>query len=95
MTVLDKICADKRLHLDLKMRQFPLPTFEQALLNQPPPRGFIKNLKATAEKTTALITEVKKASPSKGLIRATFDAAETAQTYEENGAACLCCVKTL
>lgn len=89
MTVLDKICADKRLHLNHKMSQFPLPTFEQALLTQPPPRGFINKLKLKAEKNTALITEVKKASPSKGLIRATFDAAETAQTYEENGAACL------
>lgn len=89
MTVLEKICADTRKHVDLKMRQTPLSKLEVLLKEQPAPRGFITNLKTTAKKHTALITEVKKASPSKGLIRADFDAAEIAKTYEDNGAACL------
>lgn len=89
MTVLEKICADTRKHIDLKMGQTPLNKLEVLLKEQSAPRGFISNLKDTAKKHTALITEVKKASPSKGLIRANFNAAEIAKTYETNGAACL------
>lgn len=89
MTVLEKICADTRKHVDLKMRQTPLDQVKLLLQEQASPRGFIDNLNKTAEKHTALITEVKKASPSKGLIREDFDAVDIAKTYEENGAACL------
>lgn len=89
MSVLDKICADKRLHLDLKMRQFPIYTLENLLKHQPPIRPFIKQLKDFSKNQTALITEVKKASPSKGIIRSDFDPQKIAKTYEDNGAACL------
>ena len=88
--VLDKICADKRNHVDAKMRQRSLNDLKVLLEEQDhktnKPRGFIKALQ---QKDTALITEVKKASPSKGLIRSDFNPVEIASTYKKAGAACL------
>ena len=90
MSVLDKICTDKRDHIDLKMRQFPLSSLENLLQNQPPIRPFIRQIQDfNFEGQTALITEVKKASPSKGVIRSSFDPVKIANTYQNNGAACL------
>lgn len=89
MTVLEKICADKRVHVDAKMRQTSLDDLKASLQDQPPIRSFIKRLKDVSQNRRALITEVKKASPSKGIIRKNFDPVEIAQTYEASGAACL------
>jgi indole-3-glycerol phosphate synthase len=86
MSVLDHICADKRAHIERKKAQFSLSDIEKLVKNQTAPRGFIK---ALSVHTPAFITEVKKASPSKGVIREGFDAVEIAKTYEENGATCL------
>ncbi|MBI5482867.1 MAG: indole-3-glycerol-phosphate synthase TrpC, partial [Deltaproteobacteria bacterium] len=54
------------------------------------PRGFERHLReATASDWTAVIAEVKKGSPSKGIIRADFDPLEIAEIYQNNGATCL------
>lgn len=86
MTVLDQICADKRNHVESRKVQVPLATLETMVEGLPPTRGFINALK---QKNPALIAEVKKASPSKGIIRENFNPVEIATIYEENGAACL------
>lgn len=85
-TVLDRINADKRLHVAEKKAQLPLTELQKIVEDRPPTRGFVDTLRA---RTPALITEVKKASPSKGIIRADFNAVEIAKIYETNGAACL------
>ncbi len=84
--VLTKICADKRVHVDAKMHQMPLEKIKALLEEQDLTRSFISNIKA---KENALIAEVKKASPSKGVIRADFDPVNIAQIYETSGATCL------
>lgn len=85
-TVLDRICADKRVHVEAKKAQTPLAALQKQVEDSPPTRGFINALRA---KSPALIAEVKKASPSKGVIRENFDAVDIARIYESSGAACL------
>lgn len=85
-TVLDRICADKATHLKRRKLETPLSSLESLLPHCAPTRGFIKALRG---QSPALIAEVKKASPSKGVIREDFDAVEIAKIYEANGAACL------
>jgi len=85
-TVLDKICADKLAHIERMKAQTPLAALEEQIKHRPPTLGFIKALQKSSP---ALIAEVKKASPSKGIIRENFNAVEIAKIYESNGAACL------
>jgi indole-3-glycerol phosphate synthase len=78
----DEIAAAKRLR--------PLATLESDAKSAPPPRGFVKAIEnARAVGHYALIAEIKKASPSKGLIRADFDPAALARSYAQGGATCL------
>jgi len=88
--VLAEICAVKRDHVDATRRERPLATVETAAKSAPPVRGFAEAL-ATAETAGRypVITEIKKASPSAGLIRPDFDPAALAAAYEAAGAACL------
>ncbi len=85
-TVLDKICDDKRRHIERKKAYIPLSDLKSKSQDQSPTRGFIRTLKSH---DPALIAEVKKASPSKGIIRQDFDPVAIAKTYASNGAACL------
>jgi indole-3-glycerol phosphate synthase len=85
-SVLQQICDDKRAHIAAQKALRAEGVLLQALALCPPPRGFAKALTA---RNPGLIAEVKKASPSKGVIRADFDPAAIAVAYEEGGAACL------
>jgi len=88
--VLTRICDAKRLHIAARIAAAPLADIRQAAAGAVPPRGFARALRAqVAAGRYGLIAEIKKASPSKGLIRADFDPAKLAQDYERGGATCL------
>ncbi|CCQ73962.1 indole-3-glycerol phosphate synthase TrpC [Magnetospira sp. QH-2] len=88
--VLDKICADKRDHVARCKADRSLADVERAAKSAEPTRGFAEALtQAVAEGGHGLIAEIKKASPSKGLIRGDFDPETLAAAYEAGGASCL------
>ena len=87
--VLARICAAKRATVAKRKAALPLSELE-ARLPATPPRGFRRALEAKlASNALALIAEIKKASPSQGLIRADFDPPALARAYAAGGAACL------
>lgn len=88
--VLAKICAQKREHVATCRAQRPQSDVERAAREASPPRGFLTALQRKADQSGyGLICEIKKASPSKGLIREDFDPASLAQAYARGGATCL------
>ena len=88
--ILNKIVATKRLEVAAALRAKPLAVVEAEAAAQPAPRDFVGAIRAKiAAGQAAVIAEIKKASPSKGVIRPDFQPAAIARSYAQHGAACL------
>ena len=88
-TILDRIKTYKLADVAARKAARPLALVEDAARAAPPPRGFTAALREATNSGYGLIAEIKKASPSKGLIRADFDPPALARAYAEGGATCL------
>jgi len=84
--ILKQILQRKVEEIEARSKQISISTLSQRAANSPPPRGFIEAMNA---QVPAVIAEIKKASPSKGILRADFDPVAIAKSYEQNGATCL------
>ena len=88
--VLDRIMQHKRQEVEFMRSQLSIADVKAQANDTPACRGFTSAiLQSLAAERSAVIAEIKKASPSKGLIRADFDAVKTAESYEKHGACCL------
>ncbi len=84
--ILDEILADNLGELEARKRSFPLEELKKVASEQPPPLDFASALRGDR---VQLIAEVKKASPSRGIIRSDFDPVAIARTYAGNGASAI------
>ena len=84
--ILEQIVADKREELEAKKGTLPLAEIKKLALEKPPPLDFAS---ALAGEGIKVIAEVKKASPSRGIIRHDFNAVEIARIYADNGASAI------
>ena len=88
--ILNRILARKQQEISARQQTISLDGLQQQALAASAPRGFVAALKRRVELgESAVIAEIKKASPSKGVIRENFDVVEIAQSYEAGGASCL------
>ena len=85
--ILDKIVAKKRTEIADARTRISLEAMQEAATSAPPARDFLGSLQASSG--IGLIAEIKKASPSKGLIREDFDPPSIAKTYTDHGARCI------
>lgn len=86
-SILDQIVATKREEVERSRVFAPVDHLRRLADQQPPPRDFLGAIRQAAG--VALIAEVKKASPSKGVIRHDFDPVAIARTYQQHGATCI------
>ncbi len=86
VNILDKIIADKRIEVEQKKGCVSIEQLQQKISSLPRCRNFYKAVTKPNRRGLNVIAEVKKASPSAGLIRENFDAVEIAQTYQKCGA---------
>src|SRR5438445_90460 len=86
---LNKIVATKLNEVEQLKQRFSLSLAEKQISELPPCLGFARAISIDRNRETGLIAEVKKASPSKGLIREDFDPVELARSYEKAGADCI------
>ncbi|AVH70673.1 indole-3-glycerol phosphate synthase TrpC [Nostoc sp. 'Lobaria pulmonaria (5183) cyanobiont'] len=86
--ILEDIVSHKKQEVAQMQQELPLASLRQQLNAAPTVRNFLTALQSNSNQPS-LIAEVKKASPSRGIIRADFDAVAVAQAYERGGAACL------
>jgi len=89
VSVLERICADKRALVAQRKRERPLGGLEAVARSAGPTRGFALALRRATATGYGLIAEIKRASPSKGVIRADFDPPALARAYAAGGATCL------
>lgn len=88
--ILNKILASKRAEIQAALQMKPLDQLREEAYSVSDPRDFVGSIHAKIiADLPAVIAEIKKASPSKGVIRADFHPAEIARSYEKGGAACL------
>jgi indole-3-glycerol phosphate synthase len=90
VTILEKILKVKRAEVAAARKRVPQAEVEQRARDAAPPRDFIAAIrKKISARMPAVIAEIKRASPSKGVLRPQFDPAEIAKSYEAGGAACM------
>ena len=87
--VLARICETKREHIATRKRERPISEIEKAAHEAGPTRPFLAALRNASVTGYGLLAEIKKASPSKGLIRADFDPTVLARAYAVGGATCI------
>lgn len=86
--ILEEIVWHKEKEIAQMRERLPLPDLQRQVLSAPGPRDFLAALKQ-GKTRPALIAEVKKASPSKGILRADFDPVAIASAYQQGGASCI------
>ncbi|MBT7407494.1 MAG: indole-3-glycerol-phosphate synthase, partial [Nitrosomonadales bacterium] len=88
--ILNKILATKSLEISEAKKSLSIEQLKKRILENDKPRDFIQALREKHSKALpGVIAEIKKASPSKGVIRENFDPVSIARSYEKGGAACL------
>lgn len=89
MSILDEIFANKRIEVEQARAQVPLQTLRASAESAPQPLNFTAALRRTTEQRPRLVAEVKKASPSRGLLLNNFNPTQLASIYHDNGASAI------